>query len=114
MWLYHSDKYNICFVGMRPWQLALNLPIQGAAAEVALAAIIRLEKALRNFPQARLVAQVHDEFLLEVEEDESCTAHAASTLTEAMRAGFATLFPHAPQAGLVDIGIGKTWANLKR
>ena len=32
-------------------QLALNLPVQGAAAEVALEAIIRIEKALRKLPQ---------------------------------------------------------------
>jgi DNA polymerase I len=95
-------------------QLALNLPIQGAAAEVALEAIIRLEKALRNLPQARLVAQVHDEFLLEVEDDQACVAYAASVLEAAMRDGFAALFPRAPQTGLVEIGIGKSWANLKR
>ena len=95
-------------------QLALNLPIQGAAAEVALEAIIRIEKALRSFPEARLVAQVHDEFLLEVEDDEVCIANAASILATAMGDGFAALFPHAPQTGLVDIGVGKTWADLKQ
>jgi DNA polymerase I-like protein with 3'-5' exonuclease and polymerase domains len=94
-------------------QLALNLPIQGAAAEVALEAIIRIEKALRKIPQARLIAQVHDEFLLEVLDDPMCVAEASAALTASMRGGFAALFTHAPQTGLVDVGVGRNWGELK-
>jgi DNA polymerase I-like protein with 3'-5' exonuclease and polymerase domains len=94
-------------------QLALNLPVQGAAAEVALEAIIRIEKALRAIPGARLIAQVHDEFLLEVVDDPMCIAEASAALTTCMREGFAALFPQAPQTGLVDVGVGRNWAELK-
>ena len=94
-------------------QLALNLPIQGAAAEVALEAIIRIEKALRAIPWARLVAQVHDEFLLEVVDDPMCIAEASAALITCMREGFAALFPQAPQTGLVDVGVGRNWGELK-
>ena len=94
-------------------QLALNLPVQGAAAEVALEAIIRIEKAQREIPQARLIAQVHDEFLLEVLDDPICVAEASAALTASMRGGFAALFPQAPQTGLVDVGVGRNWAELK-
>ena len=72
----------------------MNLPVQGAAAEVALEAIIRIEKALRKIPQASLIAQVHDEFLLEVAGDPSCIERASAALTVSMREGFAALFPH--------------------
>ena len=94
-------------------QLALNLPIQGAAAEVALEAIIRIEKALCGIPQARLIAQVHDEFLLEVADDPMSIAEAAAALTTSMREGFGALFPQAPQTGLVDVGVGRNWGELK-
>ncbi len=94
-------------------QLALNLPVQGAAAEVALEAIIRIEKALRRIPEARLIAQVHDEFLLEVVDDPSCIEEASAALAECMREAFAALFPTAPSTGLVDVGVGNNWAELK-
>jgi DNA polymerase I-like protein with 3'-5' exonuclease and polymerase domains len=80
---------------------------------VALEAIIRIEKALRTIPQARLIAQVHDEFLLEVPDDPMCVAEASAALTACMRDGFAALFPHAPQTGLVGVGVGRNWAELK-
>jgi DNA polymerase-1 len=95
-------------------QLALNFPIQGAAAEVALEAIIRIERALRHVPEACLIAQVHDEFLLEVDNEPECVAAASAALEASMREGFAALFPDASQTGLVDVGVGRTWAELKR
>ena len=94
-------------------QQALNFPIQGAAAEVALEAIIRIEKSLREVPQANLIAQVHDEFLLEVDDEPKCIAAASEALEASMREGFAALFPHAPQTGLVDVAVGRNWAELK-
>ncbi|MGJ0510661.1 MAG: DNA polymerase [Methylocystis sp.] len=94
-------------------QQALNFPIQGAAAEVALEAIIRIEKALRDIPQARLIAQVHDEFLLEADDEPTCVAAASAALEAGMREGFGALFPHALQTGLVDVGVGRNWAELK-
>ena len=50
--------------------LALNLPIQGTAAEIAIEALIRIDARLRAaLPgKAQLVLQVHDEFVVEVEE----------------------------------------------
>jgi DNA polymerase I-like protein with 3'-5' exonuclease and polymerase domains len=66
-------------------------------------------KARRN----RLIVQVHDEFLLEVLDDPMCVAEASAALTASMRGGFAALFPQAPQTGLVDVGVGRNWAELK-
>jgi len=42
-----------------------------------------------------------------------CVAEASAALTASMREGFAALFPHAPQTGLVDVGVGRNWAQLK-
>ncbi|MGC1862679.1 MAG: hypothetical protein WA733_16595, partial [Methylocystis sp.] len=62
---------------------------------------------------ARLIAQVHDEFLLEAIDDPRCIADASAALTTCMREGFTALFPQAPQTGLVDLGVGRNWAELK-
>ena len=77
----------------------------------ALEAIIRIEKVLRKIPRARLIAQVHDEFLLEAAGDQICIEDASAALTASMREGFAALFPHAPQTGLVDVGVGRNWGG---
>ena len=46
-------------------QQAINLPIQGAVGEVAMAAVYRLDNALRQLSGARLIMTVHDEFTVE-------------------------------------------------
>ena len=47
-------------------RMALNTPIQGTAADLIKLAMIRVENALNeNFPEARLLLQVHDELIVE-------------------------------------------------
>ena len=64
--------------------LALNLPIQGTAAEIAIEALIRIDARLRTaLPgKAQLVLQVHDEFVVEVECDETMVL-ATKSIVEA-------------------------------
>lgn len=90
---------------------ALNLPIQGAAAEVTLRAITRLTPLLSD--ECRLVNVIHDEILLEV--IESCAEAVANRAKEAMEAAFLDVFPKATSylKGLVEAKIGKNWAETK-
>ena len=47
-------------------RIALNTPIQGTAADLIKLAMIRVDKALReNYPEAKLILQVHDELIVE-------------------------------------------------
>ena len=47
-------------------RIALNTPIQGTAADLIKLAMIRVENALtKNFPEAQLLLQVHDELIVE-------------------------------------------------
>src|SRR3954452_10919528 len=82
--------------------LALNLPIQGTAAEIAIEAMIRIDARLRSeLPgRAQLVLQVHDEFVVEVEDDESAVDLAKAIVAQEMVAAFTAILPCAPTTGL--------------
>ncbi len=52
-------------------RVAINSPIQGTAADIMKIAMIRVHKRLLDeFPDARMLLQVHDELLLEVPDDQ--------------------------------------------
>ena len=58
-----SSNFNIRQGAER---IALNTPIQGTAADLIKLAMIRVYRALKeNFPEAKLILQVHDELIVE-------------------------------------------------
>jgi DNA polymerase-1 len=95
--------------------LALNLPIQGTAAEIAIEAMIRIDAGLRAaLPgKAQLLLQVHDEFVVEAEDDEAVVSATKRIVEEAMTAAFEAVLPGAPVRGLVTAHSGTTWAAAK-
>ncbi|MFT4572682.1 MAG: DNA polymerase-1 [Hyphomicrobiaceae bacterium] len=89
---------------------ALNTPVQGGAAEILMAALGRLRPLLEH-GRAMLVNVVHDELVLEV--DDESAAEIAAEVEDAMINGMLDIFPAAPTVGLVEAGIGATWADAK-
>jgi DNA polymerase-1 len=86
---------------------AINAPIQGTAADIIRRAMIRMPAATRGLP-AKMLLQVHDELLFEVEEG------AADDLIGAARAtmeGAADPAVHLDVALVVDAGKGANWAE---
>ncbi len=62
-----SSNFNIRSGAER---IALNTPIQGTAADLIKLAMIRVDKALnQQYPQAKLLLQVHDELIVECPEE---------------------------------------------
>ena len=62
-----STNFNIRQSGER---IALNTPIQGTAADLIKIAMIRVDAALtKEFPDAHLLLQVHDELIVECPEE---------------------------------------------
>ena len=62
-----SSNFNIRSGAER---IALNTPIQGTAADLIKLAMIRVDTALRSqYPEAKLILQVHDELIVECPEE---------------------------------------------
>jgi len=95
--------------------LALNLPVQGTAAEIALEATTRISDRLARelYNTAQLVLQIHDEFVVEAKADEEVIEAVKTVLIEEMKAAFLSLLPGAPTTGLVEAHAGANWAAAK-
>ena len=75
-----SSNFNMRSFGER---VALNMPIQGTAADIMKLAMVAVEKRLkRELPEAKLVLQVHDELIVECPKPQA--AAAAKLLEEEM------------------------------
>ncbi len=97
-----SSNFNTRSFGER---VALNMPIQGTAADIIKLAMLRVDRRLRaEGLQARLVLQVHDELIVECPEGEA--ENAARLLKEEMEGVMALSVPL-----VADAKWGKTWAE---
>jgi len=99
-----SSNFNIRQGAER---IALNTPIQGTAADLIKLAMIRVDKALRgNYPQAKLLLQVHDELIVECPED--IAADVAALVSREMEQVALLQVPLTAEAK-----IGKSWFDAK-
>ncbi len=88
-------------------RVAMNTPIQGAAADLIKIAMIRTDRMLREAGlKARLILQIHDELIIESPIEEAERAEAI--LREAMQGAAELKVPLQ-----VDIGSGKSWFDAK-
>ena len=87
-------------------RMAINMPIQGTAADIVKIAMIRLDERLRagGF-RARPLLQVHDELLLEVPRDE--LDGLVPILRETMESALPLDVPLT-----VDIKVGDDWESM--
>jgi DNA polymerase-1 len=99
-----AGNYRIRQAGERQ---AMNAGIQGLAADIFKAALVRIHRRLEATGMAsRLVLQVHDEVILEVPPDEE--AAAAEVVVEAMTGAAELSVPLE-----VHLSWGDTWAGAK-
>lgn len=90
---------------------AVNIPVQGSAAEVLMASLARLPSDLSGI-DAHLYHNVHDELVLDVAPEQA--GAAANALRSAMVAGFLQVFPEGETltADLIDVKQGHNWAEV--
>jgi DNA polymerase-1 len=82
---------------------AINAPMQGSAADIIKRAMLAVDGWIHSSaPPARLLMQVHDELVLEV--DESYITEAKDIIANYMESAASLSVPL-----LVDIGIGDNW-----
>ena len=88
-------------------RVALNMPIQGTAADVMKLAMVRVYDRLhRETPEARLLLQVHDELIVEC--PETMAEQVAKLLTEEMEGVMQLSVPLIAEAHW-----GKNWLEAK-
>jgi DNA polymerase-1 len=86
---------------------AINAPIQGTAADILKIAMIRLPGAIEKAKlHAKMLVQVHDELLLECQEDE--LDETIRIVREVMENAFELSIPLE-----TDVAWGKNWGDLK-
>lgn len=99
-----SSNFNLRSFGER---VAMNMPIQGTAADIIKIAMIRVVHRLeKEGLRARLILQVHDELIVEALEEEAPLVQ--QLLTEEMEQAIHLSVPMVAEAT-----IGKTWYDAK-
>ncbi len=84
-------------------RVAMNMPIQGTAADMIKLAMVRVDAALRQAGlRARMLLQVHDELLFEVPENE--IEPVRQLVVDGMRNALPLRVPI-----VVDTGVGANW-----
>ena len=88
-------------------RIAVNMPIQGTAADILKRAMIDVDRELaRRHSGARMILTVHDELLFEAPIDEA--DQVAAVVKQTMAAAVTLRVPLD-----VDVGIGQNWKDAK-
>ena len=87
-------------------RVAVNLPIQGTAADIMKRAMLLVHAALAAEANARMILTVHDELLFEV--PKARAPALAELVRERMESAAQLRVPLT-----VDVGIGDNWRDAK-
>jgi DNA polymerase I len=87
-------------------RVAVNLPIQGTAADIMKRAMVDVHEALATRPHARMILTVHDELLFEV--PQAFAQEVAEIVRDRMQSAAVLKVPLD-----VDVGIGENWRDAK-
>jgi len=97
-----SSNFNLRSFGER---VALNMPVQGAAADIIKLAMVNVHRRLKEEGlSAKLILQVHDELIVECSQDEAEKVRAL--LVYEMENAASLTVPLT-----VDAHIGRSWAE---
>ena len=83
---------------------AINMPIQGTAADLTKLAMIEVDKKLPN--GAKMLLQIHDSIMVECAED------LADEVGKILKETMEKVYPKLPVKLKVDISIGSNWGEL--
>lgn len=110
-----SDNYHISRFGER---IAVNMPIQGTAADILKVAMIDIDREIiKNKWKSCLVAQIHDEIIVQVVKNE--TEQVISMIKEKMEKAFLNLLKLLNKSNPLEVSLelkvshNNNWYNLK-
>jgi len=83
---------------------AINTPVQGTAADIIKIAMVRVHSKLGDWPDVKMLLQVHDELVFEV--PKNCADDFAKWVKNEMSSAYELKVPLK-----VDAGIGKHWGE---
>lgn len=93
-------------IRQRAERMAVNAPIQGSAADIIKLAMIECDKYIKESgANARLILQIHDELLFEVNDEEA--VNFAAEASKVMERVFTMDVPLS-----VNSAVGKNWGDL--
>ncbi len=85
-------------------RVAINMPIQGTAADIIKKAMIEIHAYLRKHTcKSKLILQVHDELVFDLHEDEK------AMLMPVIKEKMESVVPDFPVPILVEMGLGENW-----
>ena len=87
-------------------RMAINMPIQGLAADIMKLAMLRAERLVSRYDgRVKMLLQVHDELIFEVEE--SLAEGFAAEVKAEMEAAYALRVPL-----VAETAVGKNWGEI--
>lgn len=87
-------------------RMAINMPVQGLAADIMKLSMLTAEKLAREYDEdARMILQIHDELIFEVKE--SRAEQFAEDLKRVMEEAYILKVPL-----IVETAIGKNWGEI--
>ncbi|MBM4402062.1 MAG: DNA polymerase I, partial [Candidatus Cloacimonetes bacterium] len=99
-----SNNSRLRWAGER---MAVNMPIQGTAADLIKLAMVKIEQRAKSKEQrAKMLLQVHDELVFEVPEDE--IEEVGKLVKEEMEGAMKLRVPLK-----VDLKVGESWGELE-
>lgn len=87
-------------------RIAVNMPIQGSAADIIKMAMLAIHKLIRDDKRIKMILQVHDELVFEVEK--SYVEEAKKVVIREMEHAMPPKYREIVELA-VDAGIGKSW-----
>ena len=100
----NSSNYQVRQAGER---IAVNMPIQGTAADIIKLAMISIDRRMQQENlRTRMILQVHDELIFEVPEEEMAAMRAM--VLELMPAALELIVPLS-----VELKTGYTWGDME-
>lgn len=111
---FRNINSKLGFIRAMAERMALNAPIQGTNADIIKLAMVYVdEKLLKNFPSAKLILQIHDEIIYEVDENkaELFSKKVVKIMENILEDSYLNIKSEVPL--LVHTSSGSHWGSLK-